>query len=156
MTKLTKLQVAPDFALPNASQREVSLADFKGKNNVVLYFYPRDDTPGCTLEAQEFTALASEFASLDTVVIGVSKDSCKSHQSFIDKYNLKVELLADPDGVLCERYGVWQEKVKNGEAKMGIVRSTFIINKKGVLTSVEYGTASGGHAPLVLEKIKKL
>jgi len=153
---LKKKEIAPGFTLLNASKAEISLADFKGKKNVVLYFYPRDDTPGCTLEASEFTNLSGEFARLQTVVIGVSKDSCKSHQSFIDKYNLKIELLADTEGELCERYGVWQEKTKKGETKMGIVRSTFIIDKKGILSSVEYGTASGGHAPLVLEKVKKL
>ncbi len=153
---LSKLQPAPGFTLLNASKDEISLADYKGKRNVVLYFYPRDDTSGCTLEAKQFTDLASEFSTLNTVVIGVSKDSCKSHQSFIDKYDLKIELLADTDGALCERYGVWQEKTKKGVTKMHIVRSTFIINKKGVLASVEYGTATDGHAKLVLEKIKRL
>ncbi len=156
MSKLKKQEIAPDFSLLNAAKREISLADFRDRKHVVLYFYPRDDTPGCTLEATEFTNLAGDFTKLNTVVIGVSKDSCKSHQSFIDKYNLKIELLADTDGALCERYGVWQEKSRKGVTKMGIVRSTFIIDKRGVLSSVEYGTASGGHAALVLEKIKKL
>ncbi len=153
---LSKQQAAPDFSLLNANKREITLADLNGEKNVVLYFYPRDDTPGCTLEAKQFTDLANEFAALDTVVIGVSKDSCKSHQSFIDKYDLKVELLADIDGSLCERYGVWQEKVKKDVKKMGIVRSTFIIDKQGVLVDVEYGVTADGHAQKVLTKIKTL
>ncbi len=153
---LTKQQTAPDFSLLNANKREITLADLNGEKNVVLYFYPRDDTPGCTLEAKQFTDLADEFAALDTVVIGISKDSCKSHQSFIDKYDLKVELLADIDGALCERYGVWQEKVKKDVKKMGIVRSTFIIGKQGVLVDVEYGVTADGHAQKVLTKIKNL
>ena len=97
---------------------------------MVLYFYPKDDTPGCTIEANQFTQLAEEFAKADTVVIGVSKDTCASHTDFINKYGLKVDLLADEDGKLCESYGVWQEREKNGVKSMAILRSTFIINKK--------------------------
>jgi peroxiredoxin len=147
---------APDFTLPNQTTDAISLADFKGKQNVVLYFYPKDDTSGCTLEAQQFSALLEEFNNLDTVIIGVSKDSCDSHQNFINKYTLKVELISDADGKLCEKYGVWQEKEKNGIKKMGIVRSTFIINKNGELSSVEYGVKADGHAQAVLDKIKTL
>jgi len=145
---------APSFSLPNQSGKTVSLEDFKGKQNMVLYFYPKDDTSGCTLEANQFTALIDEFAALDTVVIGVSKDSCDSHHTFIDKYKLKVELISDINGELCETYGVWKEKEKNGVKKMGIVRSTFIIDKQGQLTDVEYGVTVDGHAQVVLEKIK--
>jgi peroxiredoxin Q/BCP len=101
----------------------ISLSDYTGKQNVVLYFYPKDDTPGCTIEANQFTALVSEFAKADTVVLGVSKDSCQSHQAFIDKFGLKLDLLADTEGKLCDAYAVWQEKEKNGVKKMGIVRS---------------------------------
>ena len=145
---------APNFTLPNQAGQDLSLADFRAKKYVVLYFYPKDDTSGCTLEAQQFTALADEFAALDTVVIGISKDSCASHQQFIDKYDLKVELLADTNGELCDKYGVWQEKEKNGIKKMGIVRSTFIIDKTGQLVDVEYGVKADGHAQAVLAKIK--
>ncbi|MCK7509547.1 MAG: peroxiredoxin [Desulfobacterales bacterium] len=109
---LTKDHPAPAFNSPNQHNRPVSLADFKGKKHVVLYFYPKDDTPGCTIEANQFTALAGEFARHDAVVIGVSKDSCASHQAFIDKYGLKLDLLADTDGEMCRRYGVWREKRK--------------------------------------------
>ena len=126
---LEKNQPAPVFSTPNQKNQTISLADFKNKKNVVLYFYPKDDTPGCTIEANQFTELASDFANADTVVLGVSKDSCESHQAFIDKFGLAVDLLADTTGELCDAYGVWQEKEKNGIKKMGIVRSTFVINK---------------------------
>ena len=145
---------APGFSLPNQAGETVSLEDFKGKRNVVLYFYPKDDTSGCTLEANQFTALMDEFTAVDTVIIGVSKDSCDSHRAFIDKYGLKVELISDTNGGLCEAYGVWQEKEKDGVKKMGIVRSTFIIDKQGRLMDVEYGVTADGHAKAVLEKLR--
>ena len=147
---------APQFSLPNEAEDIVTLSGFLGSRKVVLYFYPKDDTPGCTVEANQFTALIGEFAAVDTVVIGVSKDSCVSHQAFIDKYGLKVELISDANGELCEAYGVWQEKEKNGVKKMGIVRSTFIIDQQGVLCDVEYGVQADGHAQLVLDKVKNL
>jgi peroxiredoxin Q/BCP len=153
---LTPNQPAPDFRSPNQHNQMVSLSDFRDKKNVVLYFYPKDDTPGCTIEANQFTALGSKFAELNTVVIGVSKDSCASHQAFIDKYGLKLDLLADTSGELCDRYGVWQEKERNGEKKMGIVRSTFIIDKNGVLQEALYGVNADGHAQAMLEKVGKL
>ena len=153
---LEKNQTAPEFSSLKQDQQTVKLSDFKGTQNVVLYFYPRDDTPGCTIEAKQFTALASEFAEHDTVIIGVSKDSSKSHQSFIDKYNLNLILLADVNGKLCESYGVWQQKEKKGVKKMGIVRSTFIIDKQGILADVEYGVSADGHAQVVLNKVKQL
>lgn len=149
-------QAAPAFSVRNQHHDMISLSDYAGRKNVVLYFYPKDDTPGCTIEANQFTRLASEFAGLDTVVLGVSKDSCESHQAFIDKFGLEVDLLADTSGELCAAYGVWQEKEKNGVKKMGIVRSTFIINKDGILVDAEYGVTAEGHAQAVLEKIKAL
>jgi len=149
-------QPAPDFSALNQHQQTVALSDFIGHKNVVLYFYPKDDTPGCTIEANEFTQMANEFAAADTVVLGVSKDSCASHQTFIDKFSLQVELLADTSGELCEAYGVWQEKEKNGVKKMGIVRSTFIIDKQGMLAYAEYGVSPEGHAAAILEKVKSL
>ncbi|GAB6067855.1 thioredoxin-dependent thiol peroxidase [Methylothermus subterraneus] len=153
---LTKGQPAPDFSAPNQDEKIVRLADFRGKQNVVLYFYPKDDTPGCTIEAKEFTELAEEFAKYDTVVIGVSKDPCDMHRAFIAKYGLNVNLLSDADGNLCERYGVWQEKEKGGVKKWGIVRSTFIIDKHGTIVDAEYGVKPEGHAQAVLEKVKRL
>ena len=153
---LQKNQIAPDFSSVNQDNKTINLSDYKGKQNVVLYFYPKDDTTGCTIEANQFTALISEFAALDTVIIGVSKDSCQSHQAFIDKYGLKMDLLADTSGELCESYGVWQEKEKNGVKKMGIVRSTFIINKQGQIAEAIYGASADGHAGQVLGLIKEL
>jgi len=149
-------QAAPEFSTVNHNSDTINLKDFKGNKNVVLYFYPKDDTPGCTIEANQFTKLADEFTTLDTVVIGVSKDDCQSHQAFIDKFGLKVMLLADTSGELCESYQVWQEKEKNGVKKMGIVRSTFIIDKQGQLVDVEYGVNADGHANAILAKIKQL
>jgi len=149
-------QPAPAFSLPNQDNETVSLGDFRGVKNVVLYFYPKDDTPGCTIEANQFTALADQFAALDTVILGVSKDSCDSHQAFIDKYQLRIDLLADTGGELCEAYGVWQEKEKDGVRKMGIVRSTFIIDKQGVLLEAMFGVTADGHAETVLEHIRRL
>ncbi len=153
---LEKHQQAPLFNSKNQFDESVGLSDYAGKKNVVLYFYPKDDTPGCTIEANQFTQLAEEFAKTDTVVIGVSKDSCASHTDFIKKFGLKVDLLADVDGELCESYGVWQEREKNGVKSMAILRSTFIIDKQGLLVDVAYGVTPEGHAQEVLEKVKNL
>jgi len=151
---LEKKQIAPLFSSPNQDNKLINLADYKGNKNVILYFYPKDDTPGCTIEANQFTQLAEDFAALDTVVIGVSKDSCESHQAFIQKFGLNLELLADTSGQVCDSYDVWQEKEKAGVKKMGIVRSTFIINKDGVLEEALYGVTADGHAQEMLDKIK--
>ena len=153
---LEKNQTAPAFTTTNQKNEMISLSDFKGNKNIVLYFYPKDDTPGCTIEANQFTELASQFARFETVILGVSKDSCESHQAFIDKFGLGVDLLADTSGDLCEAYGVWQEKEKNGIKKKGIVRSTFLINKNGTLVDVIYGVTADGHAQEILNKASKL
>lgn len=153
---LDKNQLAPDFTAPDQNNKLINLSEYRNNKNVVLYFYPKDDTPGCTIEARQFTELAGEFSELDTVIIGVSKDSCESHLAFIDKYGLNLILLADTTGQLCESYAVWQEKEKNGEKKMGIVRSSFIINKDGVLQDVMYGVQADGHARELLEKIRQI
>lgn len=153
---LEKNQQAPYFSTLNQQNQTVSLADYFESKNVLLYFYPKDDTPGCTIEANDFTQLAEEFAALDTVVIGVSKDDCASHQAFIEKYTLNVQLLADVSGQLCETYGVWQEIEKDGVKKWKIVRSTFIINKKGLLVEALYGVNHVGHAQAMLEIIKAI
>jgi peroxiredoxin len=153
---LEKNQAAPLFSSKNQDNQLVELSSFKGNKNVVLYFYPKDDTPGCTIEANDFTKLAKEFAALDTVVIGVSKDSCASHTDFIEKFGLKLDLLADESGELCESYGVWREKEKNGVKKMAILRSTFIINKEGALVEAMYGVSHEGHAQDILEKVQQL
>jgi peroxiredoxin len=123
---------------------------------MVLYFYPKDDTTGCTLEGNQFTALVNEFSALNTVILGVSKASSESHQAFINKYNYQISLLADTAGELCEAYAVWQEKEKNGVKKMGIVRSTFIIDKAGVLQHAEYGVVADGHAAEMLKLVESI
>jgi len=153
---LEKKQIAPLFSSPNQDNKLIKLADYKGKKNVVLYFYPKDDTPGCTIEANDFTKLAEDFAKVDTVVIGVSKDSCESHKAFIHKFGLQLELLADTSGEVCDSYGVWQEKEKDGVKKMGIVRSTFIINKAGVLEEALYGVTADSHAEEILSRVEAL
>ena len=153
---LEKNQKAPEFSSKNQDDQLIELSSFSGKKNVVLYFYPKDDTPGCTIEANDFTRLASEFVLANTVVIGVSKDSCASHTDFIKKFDLKLDLLADESGEVCESYGVWQEKEKNGVKKMAILRSTFIINTEGVLVEAMYGVSHEGHAEAILEKVQQL
>ena len=146
---------APEFELPDSDMNMIKSSDCEGKN-FVMYFYPKDDTPGCTIEATEFTDLMPEFEAANTRVVGVSKDNCISHGNFRDKYGLTVRLLADVDGNLCEDYGVWQEKEKNGEKRMGIVRSTFIIDAKGVVRHALYDVKPKGHAEQVLDLVKAL
>ena len=147
---------APEFDLPDADMQMVGLSGFKNKNNVVLYFYPKDDTPGCTIEAIEFSDLDDEFANLNTIVLGVSMDDCLSHGSFRDKHGLTVQLLADTEGEVCRKYGVLQEKKVEGKKKAGVVRSTFIIDKYGVLRYAFYSVTARGHAAEVLNLIKEL
>ncbi|TSA42349.1 MAG: peroxiredoxin [Methylococcaceae bacterium] len=153
---LEKHQIAPMFTVLNQNNQNVSLTDYTGEKNLVLYFYPKDDTPGCTIEANQFTQLEAEFSALDTVILGVSKDTCASHAEFVAKYDLKIQLLADASGELCERYGVWREREKEGVTSMAILRSTFLIDKQGVIVDVMYGVSPEGHAQEVLEKIKNL
>lgn len=145
--------LAPGFILPDADMEMVKLSAYKGQN-VVLYFYPKDDTPGCTIEAIDFSDLDNEFSRLDTVVLGVSRDDCISHAAFRDNHGLSVRLLADAEGKVCETYGVWQEKEKDGVKKMGILRSTFVIDKLGILKHVLYGVNPRGHAADVINLIK--
>jgi thioredoxin-dependent peroxiredoxin len=147
-------QPAPALDLPDADLNMVSLAEFKDRKNVVLYFYPRDGTPGCTMEAIEFSELEDDFARLQTVVLGVSMDDCLAHGAFRDKHGLSVQLLADPDGEVCQRYGVLQEKEMDGRKKKAIVRSTFVIDRRGLLKHTLYGVSARGHAAEVLGLVK--
>ena len=149
-------QAAPEFTAVDQNGDEISLASYRGDKNVVLYFYPKDDTPGCTTEANEFTGLIDQFAAAGTVVLGVSKDSCEKHQKFIAKHGLKVELLADTDGSLCELYGAWGLKKFMGREFMGILRSTFVIDKSGQLVHVDYKVKAKGHAAAILEIVQSL
>ncbi|MGX8176404.1 thioredoxin-dependent thiol peroxidase [Exiguobacterium artemiae] len=121
-----------DFTLPNAQGEMISLSDFRGKK-VVVYFYPKDSTPGCTTEACDFRDATEAFAAKNTVILGISADSQKRHQNFISKYELPFELLSDVDHTVCEQYGVWQLKKNYGKEYYGIVRSTFLINESGEL-----------------------
>lgn len=121
-----------DFTLPNAQGEMVSLSDFRGKK-VIVYFYPKDSTPGCTTEACDFRDASEAFAAKNTVILGISADSQKRHQNFISKYELPFELLSDVDHTVCEQYGVWQLKKNYGKEYYGIVRSTFFINESGEL-----------------------
>lgn len=149
-------QTAPDITLPDADMELVRLADFKGKRNVVLYFYPKDDMPGCTLQAIEFGDLEEKFSRHATVVLGVSRDDCLRHAAFRDKHGLTVGLLSDSDGEACAAYGVWQEKECGGVRKMGIVRSTFVIDKQGLVRHALYNVNPKGHAAEVLALIKEM
>jgi peroxiredoxin Q/BCP len=143
-------QPAPEFELPDADMQPVNLADFRKRNVVVLYFYPKDDTPACTMQAIEFSDLQDEFARSSAVVLGVNKDDCLSHGAFLDKHGLAVQLLADVDGEVCSRYGVLQEKEHEGRKKTCIQRSTFVIDKDGIIRRASYGVSPRGHAAEVL------
>ena len=147
---------APHFELPDADMHQFRLAARQGKHNVVLYFYPRDDTPGCTMEANEFSDLEEEFARHDTLVVGVSRDDCISHASFRDKHGLSVLLLSDPDGRVCRKYGVLYEKEADGEKKLAIRRSTFVIDRGGKLRHVLYDVHAHGHPQEIFKLIKEM
>lgn len=147
--------IAPDVALTGADGTTVQVGDFKGQK-LVLYFYPKDDTSGCTREAQDFSALAEEFEKAGTFVIGVSKDDPKSHAKFTDKYDLKVRLLSDEDGAACEAFGTWVEKSMYGRKYMGIERATFLINRDGVIDRAWRKVKVPGHAEEVLEAAREL
>ena len=150
-------QSAPTFDLPDGDMNVVSLGDYRGVSNVVLYFYPRDDTPGCTLEAIDFSDLQDNFRELDTVVLGISMDDCMSHGAFRDKHGLAVQLLADTEGEICEQYGVLHDKEVDGKAKKrGIKRSTFVIDKNGAVRHALYAVNARGHASDVLNLVKEL
>jgi peroxiredoxin Q/BCP len=147
---------APGFDLPDAEMEAVSLANFRNHKIVVLYFYPRDDSPGCTLEAIEFSDMQEHFARLGAEVIGVSMDDCLSHGSFLDKHGLAIRLLADVEGEVCSNYGVLHEKEHEGRKKTCIQRSTFIIDKQGLVRHALYGVSPRGHAAEVLGLVKEL
>jgi len=156
-TMLKAGQSAPMFELPDADLNLVRLSDFWGTQNVVLYFYPKDDTLGCTMEAIDFSELQDKFAELDTVVIGVSRDDCFTHGAFRDKHGLSVYLLADTDAEVCEPYGVMLDREVEGKGKKRCLqRSTFIIDKQGVLRHACYGVTPRQHAEEMLNRIREL
>lgn len=154
MTDIAVGQKAPDFTLQASNNETISLQDFRGKY-VVLYFYPKDMTPGCTTEACDFRDFHGEFAKLNTVVLGISPDNVKSHDKFTAKHGLPFPLLADPDHQVAEAYGVWVQKKMYGKEYMGIERSTFLIDPEGNLAHVWHKVKVAGHVQEVLETIKK-
>ncbi len=145
---------APDFTLNDQNGTPVSLSDFLGKK-VVLYFYPRDNTPGCTRQACAFAQNHSAFQSQNAVVIGISKDSTASHLKFAQKYALPFVLLSDPDHAVIEAYGAWQEKKLYGKVSMGVVRSTYLIREDGVIEKVSLKVKPDTSAAEILEYLRK-
>lgn len=146
-------QNAPDFTLNNHKGETINLKDILGQW-LILYFYPKDNTPGCTTEAQDFTRLTPEFEKFSAKIIGISPDSEKSHCKFIDKHNLSIELLCDPDHTVAEAYGVWSLKKFMGKEYMGIVRSTFIINPEGKIAYIWSKVRVKNHAEKVLNQLQ--
>ncbi|MBN2461505.1 MAG: peroxiredoxin [Candidatus Cloacimonetes bacterium] len=153
-----KLQIgdkAPDFKISSQPDKSTSLRDYTGKW-IVLYFYPRDNTPGCTLEARDFSCLVDEFAILDAVILGVSKDSLASHRNFITRHNLNIELLSDPGSEVMKSYGVWRMKNMHSREFPGAVRSTFLIDPEGRIAAIWDNVRAKGHAEAVLGYLKKI
>jgi peroxiredoxin Q/BCP len=146
---------APLFSLPSDEGEEISLVELKGKN-VVLYFYPKDDTPGCTIEAQDFTTKIAEFEKLNCIVLGVSRDNIKSHCRFIEKYSLSFNLLSDESGEVCEKYDIIKTKSMFGKKYKGIDRSTFLIDKLGKIAQIWNLVRVKGHVEEVLSALTKL
>ena len=145
---------APDFTALNQDGTKIKLSSFRGKKNVVLFFYPRDMTPGCTTEACDFRDNKASFKN--TVILGVSADIQEKHTKFIEKYSLSFDLISDPDRKVLGKYGVWQEKSLYGKKFMGIVRSTFIIDKKGVIQKIFTKVKVKGHVEKVLAALKEI
>jgi peroxiredoxin Q/BCP len=148
-------QPAPDFTLPRDGGGELTLSDLKPKN-VVLYFYPKDDTSGCTKEAIGFTEAKGDFEAADTVIVGVSKDTVAKHDKFVAKHELDVALVSDAESDVCERYGVWVEKSMYGKKYMGIERATFLINGSGNVVQEWRKVKVPGHVEAVLDAVKAL
>jgi len=148
-------QKAPEFCLPNQDETEICLRDLAGKW-IVLYFYPKDNTPGCTTEACDFTEAIEEFEDLDAIILGVSPDSPKKHRNFIEKKNLKITLLSDENKEVLKKYGVWGLKKMYGKEYEGVIRSTFIINPEGEIVAEWKNVKVKGHVEKVKEKLKEL
>ncbi len=149
-------QRAPKFTLPDADMQTVELASFLGKKHIVLYFYPRDNSPGGTMEAAEFSDHEREFGRCNCVILGVSRDDCLTHAEFRDRHGLSISLLSDPAGDVCRRYGVLQEKELDGVRRECLVRSTFVIDKKGVIRHAAYGVNPKRHAAQIYEVVRRL
>jgi peroxiredoxin Q/BCP len=148
-------KAAPAFTLTSDAGDKVALSDFKGKY-LIVYFYPKDNTPGCTIEAQDFNKARAQLQKLGATVVGVSKDSLESHCKFRDKYALKFPLLSDPEGKTIEKYGAWGEKVLYGKRSLGIIRSTVIVGPDGKVKKVSPKVKVNGHVDAVIDAIKAL
>ena len=148
-------QPAPDFSIKNQAEEEVWLKDFRGKW-VVLYFYPKDNTPGCTIEANDFTKYVKDFQKMNAVILGASPDSCQRHAKFVMGQKLKITLLSDPERKALEAYGVWQLKQFMGKKFMGVVRSTFLIDPDGNIAYLWREVKAVGHAQAVKEKLSEI
>ena len=154
-TRLEPGQKAPAFTLPNQDDKKIALADFSGMW-VVLYFYPKDNTPGCTTEACDFSSGLKGFEKLNAKVLGVSPDSTESHRGFIAKQKLKITLLSDPDKKVLTKYGAWGVKKMYGKESVGVIRSTFLIDPKGKIAHAWYSVKATGHAEKVAAKLKEV
>ena len=156
MSKMKINQKIVSFSVLGTSNTTFNLSDYEGTSNLVVYFYPKDSTPGCTTEGQNFRDLYDEFQAFDTEIIGVSRDSMKCHENFKAKQAFPFELLSDEDGEVCKLFGVWQLKKTFGKEYMGIVRSTFLIDKQGVLRKEWLNLRVKGHTDDVLQAVKDL
>lgn len=154
MTALKEGDRAPDFTVPADNGQTLSLKDFRGRK-LVLYFYPKDDTPGCTAEACDLNEALPQFGKLNTAVLGISRDGLKKHQKFSEKYGLNFPLGADEDGSICEKYGVWVEKSMYGKKYMGIERATFLIGEDGKILKIWRKVKVPGHIDAVADAIKE-
>ena len=152
MARLEAGQASPKFTLTDHDGTKVSLADFKG-SKVIVYFYPKDDTPGCTKEACQFNENLAAFAAADVAVVGISPDGAEKHTRFREKYQLDLPLLSDPDKSVMESYGAFGEKMMYGKQVMGVIRSTFLIDEKGTIERAWYSVKADGHAAKVLEAV---
>ncbi len=154
--ELNEGNFAPDFVLDTDGEGKVTLSNYRNNKNVVLYFYPKDNTPGCTLEAKDFSRKLRDFESNNTVVIGVSKDTVESHDNFKNKCDLNLTLASDANSTVCEAYGVWVEKNMYGKKYMGIQRDTFLIDKSGKIVKLWKKVKVDGHVDEVLSEAIKL
>ena len=145
--------MVPNFTLKSDQNETINISDFKGKN-IVIYFYPKDDTPGCTIEAKDFSCSLDKFSELNTVIIGISRDSTEKHQKFKDKHDLKHILLADIDGEVCAKFNTWVEKSMYGKKYMGIARQTFLVDTNGIITKIWPNVKIPGHVEDVIKSIK--
>lgn len=154
MAKIKTGDSAPDFDVPSSAGKNITLKQFQRKKKVVLYFYPKDDTPGCTVEACGFRDQFKDIEKAGAVVLGVSPDGDKAHQKFITKYDLPFILLSDEDKAVCKAYGVWVKKSMYGREYMGVARTTFIIGKNGKITHIFEKVKPNGHTAEILEALK--